>query len=116
MNLPTTVALPLKTDEHGMIRVSGTRVTLDTLIGFYKQGETPEDLHEGFDTVPLHDIHVVIAYYLANREVIDDYLDKNRQDADRIRAEIEANYTPEQKASIERLRKLKTDRNKEKDG
>jgi hypothetical protein len=33
--LPETVVLPLKMDEYGMIRVSGTRVTLDTVIACY---------------------------------------------------------------------------------
>ena len=33
--LPETVILPLKMDENGAIRVSGTRVTLDTLIHFH---------------------------------------------------------------------------------
>jgi hypothetical protein len=38
--LPETVALPLKMDEHSTICVSGTRVTLDTVIACYQQGHT----------------------------------------------------------------------------
>ena len=103
---PPTMEIPLRTDEHGAIRVSGTRVTLDSLINYYLQGESPEELHAGFPTVPLTDIYAVIAYYLAHRDDLDDYLKRRAEEAERIRQEIEANYTPEQKARHEQLRKL----------
>lgn len=89
-----TLIVPLHTDEDGNIRVSRTRVTLDTIVGFYKQGDTAERLHEGFPTVPLADIHAVIAYYLAHREEVDAYLQRREEEAARIRAEWEAKYPP----------------------
>lgn len=98
--LPETVTLPLKMDERGAIRVSGTRVTLDTLIGFYRQGETPEDLHEGFPTVPLADIYAVIAYYLAHQAEIDAYLKRRDEEAERIRQEWEARNPPPTKVEL----------------
>lgn len=98
--LPETVVLPLKMDEHGAIRVSGTRVTLDTLIGFYHQKQTAEDLHEGFPTVPLADIHAVIAYYLANQSEVDTYLKLRDEVANRIRQEWENRNPPPTKAEL----------------
>lgn len=98
--LPETVALPLKVDEHGVIRVSGTRVTLDTLIGFYRQGQTPEDLYEGFPTVPLADIYAVIAYYLAHEQEVEAYLEQGSREADRMRQEWEDRNPPPAKAEL----------------
>lgn len=92
--LPETIALPMKMDEHGVIRVSGTRVTLDSLIAYYHQGESPEALHESFDVVPLADIYLVIAYYLAHHEDVDAYLKHNEEEGERIRREWEAKYPP----------------------
>ena len=89
-----SLAIPLKTDEHGVIRVSGTRVTLDSLINYYNQGQSPESLHESFDTVPLTDIYAVIAYYLAHRDEIDAYLQRQQAEAEHIRQEFEAKYPP----------------------
>jgi uncharacterized protein (DUF433 family) len=106
IDLPETVTLPMKMDEHGAIRVSGTRVTLDTLIVCYQQHESPETIHEGFPTVPLADIYAVIAYYLAHQDDVDAYLKQRDEEAERIRQEVEASYTPEQKAHTERLRTL----------
>lgn len=91
---PLTMTIPLRTDEHGAIRVSGTRVTLDTVIARYHQGDSPETIHEGFDVLPLNDIYAVIAYYLAHREELDAYLLRREEEAERLRQEWEAKYPP----------------------
>ena len=98
--LPESGALPLKLDAHGTIRVSGTRVTLESLIGFYRQGETAEDLHDGFPTVPLADIHTVIAYYLAHQAEVDTYLAEQDAAAEQVRREWEARNPPPSKAEL----------------
>ncbi len=103
--LPEAVALPLKLDEHGVIRVSGTRVTLDTLIGFYHQHESPEDLHEGFPTVPLADIYAVIAYYLAHQKEVDVYLEEREEQAKRIRQDWEARNPSPTRAELQARQK-----------
>jgi uncharacterized protein (DUF433 family) len=103
---PAAVDVPIKEDEHGVIRVSGTRVTLKTIIGRYRAGDHPDLIHEGFPTVPISDVYAVIAYYLANREAVDRYIEATNAEAERVRREIEANYTPEQQARIDRLRQL----------
>lgn len=106
--LPDTVTMniPLQTDASGTIRVSGTRVTLDTVLTAFHQGETPQEIHRNFDVLPVNDIYAVIAYYLANRETLDAYLERRAEEAERLRQEIEANYTPEQRAHHERIRAL----------
>lgn len=68
-----SMTIPLQTDEHGTIRVSGTRVTLDSIINYY----TPEALHEGFPTVSLTDLYAVIAYYLLHQDELDEYLQQH---------------------------------------
>lgn len=112
INLPENVALPMKADKNGDIRISGTRVTLDSIINYYTQGESPEDLHEGFPTVPLSDIYAIIGYYLAHRDEVDVYLKEREEEASRIQQEVESNYSSEQKAHSERLRKLLTEKRK----
>ena len=111
--LPETITLPLKLDEYGAIRMNGTRVTLDTVIARYHQGDSPEAIHEGFDVLPLNDIYAVIAYYLAHREELDVYLKRREEEAENIRQEVEARYTPQQKAFNERIRKLAEEKRRE---
>ncbi len=100
LDLPPTLILPLKMDEQGDIRVSGTRVTLHTLLSAYQQGETPESIHEGFPTVPLADIHAVIAYYLANQESVDAYLRQVDEAGERNRTFWETRRPPPTKAEL----------------
>lgn len=49
----------------------------------------------------LADVYAVIAYYLNNRTIIDEYLKKRAEEAAKIRAEIEGK--PEYKVFRERL-------------
>src|SRR5438552_609948 len=102
-NSPSMI-VPLQVDEHGAIHIANTRITLDTLIARYHQGDSPEAIHAGFSTIPLADIYAVIAYYLAHRDEVDAYLNHRDAEAARIRQEVEANYTPEQRASTENFK------------
>lgn len=93
----------LHTDEDGTIRVSGTRVTLDTVIACYQQGYSPEEVHEAFDVLPIDDIRAIFSYYLEKRSEIDLYLAQREQEAELIRQKIEATYTPEQRERHQQL-------------
>lgn len=101
-----TLSIPLATDEYGVMHIRNTRVTLDVIVARYQQGDTPEAIHEGFPSVSLSDIYAVIAYYLANREDVDAYLRQRDIEAERIRQEVESNYSPEIRARTEHFREL----------
>jgi len=109
------MTIPLKADKRGVIRVSGTRVTLDTVVARYHQGDSPEAIHEAFDTLPINDIYAVIAYYLAQREELDAYLKRRQDEGKRVQQEIEDNYTPKQQAHHERLRKLAEEKRRDRE-
>lgn len=96
---------PLETDVNGTIRVAGTRVTLETLLDFYHQGHSADDLFEAFPTVPLADIHTVIGYYLRHRGEVDAYLQANEREAEEIRRQVEA--MPGNRALRQRLQAAK---------
>jgi uncharacterized protein (DUF433 family) len=108
INLPEIMALPLKADENDTVYISGTRVTLDTLIARYQQGDTPEAIHKGFPGVPLSDIYSVVAYYLAHQEEVDTYLEQRDKEAERIRQNWEArNPTPSKAELMARMKTQK---------
>lgn len=111
IDVPTTVDVPLRTDEHGVIRVGNTRVTLLTLISRYRMGDTPEMIHEAFPTVSLADIYAVIAYYLAHQASIDAYIQQIEAESDRQRQEHEAN-DPKAAAFNAKMRALLAEKRK----
>jgi uncharacterized protein (DUF433 family) len=100
----TTIEVPLVHDEHGIIRVRGTRVLLELVIHAFWQGETPESIVDSYSTLKLGDVYAVIAYYLAHRDEIDAYVRDADEKTERIRQEVEANNTPETHTLLKRLR------------
>ena len=81
---------PLQVDEHGVCRVSGTRVTLESILTGFLQGETPEQIHEAFPVVPLGDVYAVIAYYLKHRDQVDAYLKQAEEAEQGVAAAIDS--------------------------
>ena len=90
----TTEVIPLETDADGVIRVSNTRVTLDTIVTAFKEGATAEEIAQQYPTVPLADIYYIIGYYLRRRKEVEEYLEKRKQEADELQQQIEARFNP----------------------
>jgi uncharacterized protein (DUF433 family) len=55
-------------------RVAGTRVSLDSVVYSWRRGESPEDTVDCFPSLTLEQVHGALAFYLANKEEIDEYL------------------------------------------
>ena len=83
-------APPLKADEHGTIRVGGTRVTLETVLGEYLNGASPEAIAEAYDTLTLADVYATIAYYLRHRAKVDEYLRESERQGEELRRQTES--------------------------
>lgn len=84
--------VPMTMDSDGMVRIAGTRVTLDTIVGAYKRGDSPDEILDGFPSLGLADIHAVIAYYLRHREMVDAYIAENHQRAQVALREYESKF------------------------
>jgi uncharacterized protein (DUF433 family) len=82
--------LPLRVDEGGAIRVGHSRVSLDLVVEQYENGMTPEDMVRAYDTLQLADVHSVIAFYLRHRDEVRAYLQRRDEEAQTLRAKIEA--------------------------
>lgn len=82
--------IPLRVDEHGVVRVGDTQVLLDVVIQHFNNGAEPEAIAHGFPTLNLADVYGVIAYYLRHRRDVDAYLTTRRHEAEKLRQEIEA--------------------------
>ena len=85
--------VPLR-EEAGVIRVAGTRVTLDTVISVFNAGATPEEIAQRYPTLQLADVYAVIGYYLHHRSEVDTYLHERERQADAIQKENEARFNP----------------------
>lgn len=90
LSAATAEPIPLATDADRVIRVAGTRVTLETVIDTFMTGASPEEIAQDFPVLRLDDIYAVITYYLRHREEVDSYLRERRARAEAVRREIES--------------------------
>lgn len=81
---------PLRVDEGGALRVGNTRISLDLVVEQYENGMTAEDMVRAYDTLTLADVYAVIAYYLRHRDEVRGYLKRRAEEAETLRAKIEA--------------------------
>ena len=82
--------VPIHTDEHGVVRVARTRVTLETIVDAFETGATAEEIAQQYPTVPLVDVYSVITYYLRHKPEVNAYLKKREALAERVRDEAGA--------------------------
>ena len=101
---PPKMTVPLRTDDHGAIRIGKTRVLLELVIHAYYRGETPEGIVDSYPSLTTADVYAVIGYYLANRSEIDAYVRQRDAQAEKIVGEIETNLTTAARALRTRLR------------
>ena len=87
-----TATIPLKTDKDGVIRVSKTRVSLDTIVNAFLEGLTAEEIAAQYPVVPLADVYSVIGYYLHQKKKVDAYLTRREKFAEKVRRHNEARF------------------------
>jgi uncharacterized protein (DUF433 family) len=88
-------------DGHGARRVSGTRVSIDSVVIGFQRGESAEEIQRNFPSLSLEQVYGTIAHYLAHREEVDTYLAQQRAQWNRSRVKAERKTS----TAIGRLRK-----------
>jgi uncharacterized protein (DUF433 family) len=66
--------------RNGGFWVTGSRVSLDSIVYGFVDGQTAESIAQSFPVLSLEQVYGAIAFYLANRAEIDAYLAKARTD------------------------------------
>ncbi len=87
-------SLPLATDLDGVVRVGRTRVTLDTVVSAFGEGATAEEIVQQYPVLHLADVYAVLGYYLRHQDGVDAYMGRRQDQAERVRAENEARFSP----------------------
>src|SRR5438270_2168782 len=91
-------------DQEGRaLRIAGTRVGLSSVVAHFQEGQKPEQIVESFPTVTLAQAYGAIAYYLENKNLIDDFIaEVDREFFRKVRPLSETN--PELFARLEAAR------------
>ena len=84
--------VPLQVDIDDVIRVGGTRVTLDTIVAAFREGATAEEIVYQYPSLDLADVYAVIGHYLQRRSDVEAYLRRRQQQREEVREQNEARF------------------------
>ncbi len=79
---------------NGAYRIAGSRVSLDSVVYAWLEGQSPETIADNFPALTLEEVYGAVTFYLSNREAIDEYLRGKKADFEAMRQK-----------SVEELRK-----------
>jgi len=96
----------ITTDAHGVRRVAGTRVSLDSVVLAFQDGQSAEEIQRNFPTLTLEQVYGTITYYLGHRQAVDEYLVQQRTAWEQARAKNDQRPS----AAIARLRQMRAEK------
>lgn len=96
--------------RNGGYYVSGSRVTLDSIVYAFRRGASPETIRGSFPTLSLEQIYGAIAFYLSKQSEIDEYLLKSEEEFEAARQANHEQLRREKPELWERLMRAKEER------
>ena len=74
MTLAPILSKPYVEQRNEGYWIEGTRISLDSIVYAFLNGESPESIAQNFPLLSLEQVYGAITFYLANRETVDSYL------------------------------------------
>lgn len=93
-------------NHAGCYRITGTRVSLDSIVYAFLEGDSPETIAQCFPALTLEQVYGAIAYYLANRAEIDAHLKVEEADFEQ-RRQLAREQNPQLYKRLEEARRTK---------
>ena len=98
------------TQVEGAYRITGTRVSLDSVVYAFLHGSSPESIVDCFPALTLEQVYGAITYYLAHQADVDAYLKQGLADFEALRARLkDQNLLLHQKLLVFRQHKHATE-------
>jgi uncharacterized protein (DUF433 family) len=91
----TTELIPVVLAADGVMRIAGTRVTLDTVVAAFAEGATAEEIAQQYPTVALADIYHVIGYYLRHSAELESYFARRSRETAEAKRINESKWPPD---------------------
>lgn len=81
--------VPLVRGEGGVIRISGTRIPLQTVVAAFEEDATAEEIVHRYPTLGLADVYATIAWMLQHKHEVDAYMAEREEARAVVRSEAE---------------------------
>jgi uncharacterized protein (DUF433 family) len=89
--------------RNGGFYVAGKRVSLDSIVHFYKAGDSPETIRQNLASLSLEQVYGAIAFYLAHEQEVDANIREGEEEIERSVPHL-SESRPELYARLERAR------------
>jgi uncharacterized protein (DUF433 family) len=66
--------------REGAYFIAGSRVSLDSVVHGFLNGDSPESIRDNFPTLTLEQVYGAITYYLGHQDEVDTYLGAGHQE------------------------------------
>ncbi len=83
--------IKVKAGQVEAYQIGTTRVSLDSVLYSWLQGDSPETIADNFPALTLEQVYGAIAFYLANQDEIDEYLRQGEAEAEQLKQQWRAN-------------------------
>jgi len=74
---------PYIEERDGGLYLAGARVSLDSVVISFQEGDSPEQIVESFSTLKLSQVYGAIAYYLENEKMVNEYIAEGERELQR---------------------------------
>lgn len=68
----------------GLLRIDGTRMTVNQIVVWYKQGYSPEEISDQYPHLMLSQVYTALAYYHSNKEEVEESLATEQRKSDQL--------------------------------
>jgi uncharacterized protein (DUF433 family) len=85
------------TQIDGAYRITGTRISLDSVVYAFLNGQTPESIVDSFPLLTLEQVYGALAHYLAHQTEIDEYLRQGEAEFEVLRQRLRDQNLPLQR-------------------
>ena len=65
--------------HNGGYYVAGTRISLDSVVAYFNNGESAETIWQNFPSLTLDQVYGAIAFYLSHRDEVDQNIREGEQ-------------------------------------
>jgi uncharacterized protein (DUF433 family) len=93
-------------EQHdGGYWITGTRVSLDSIVYAFLRGAAPESVAQSFPILKLEEVYGAITYYLSHQADVDSYLRQHDREFESLRAQARQS-NPGLNKTLEEARKI----------
>jgi uncharacterized protein (DUF433 family) len=92
--------VPITESSEGVLLVTGTRVSLHSVVGMFENGASAEEIAYEYDSLELSDVYAVISYYLRTREAVRAKLVTQEKRSDEAASRYEESFPQDLRAKL----------------